>query len=141
MQLLPNEKLVGEIIQDRRPVHPNKVRADIKMARTAPAYMAVKSIRTIENVRADSMLHTKVLDNEIWSSCKFTKDIIVFDENAQKIRTEGLKFDLFDMALTPFRDVIATDWTGQRDSRSESYSVLTTISHFSRKRTLKFLMC
>ena len=26
-------------------------------------------------------------------------------------------------------------------SRSESYSVLTTISHFSRKRTLKFLMC
>ena len=27
------------------------------------------------------------------------------------------------------------------NSRSESYSVLTTISHFSRKRTLKFLMC
>ena len=27
------------------------------------------------------------------------------------------------------------------NSRSESYSVLTTISHFSRKRTLKFLVC
>ena len=77
-----------------------------------PSQIDLQHIKTIEDVKPRSVLHTIL--HEVWIYNGPEKTINVYDENIKKLKTIPLDFFVSDMTLKSSNDVIVTDRRGKR---------------------------
>ena len=83
-----------------------------------------KTLMTIENTKAHSMVHTA--QNDVWISDQDSKTLSLYDSDFHKVEYIYLDFEVKDVALTISDDILATNWREQKVLRiSRSGNVKT----------------
>ena len=111
-------QLIGRIGRGRR----NCIESIESEPAFSPSMIDVRSVKTIDGVRSDALMHTK--NNDVWVNNNDTTKLTLYNESIKQIRAVSIDFSINDMAQTSLADIIVTDGTKKRLLRISASGVV-----------------